>query len=221
MNFYQLIKYPLSYCKSRYYFNKRRDTFQKNSSVVFKEFCTALNESKTVFWLVFGTLLGAEREGNIIGHDIDIDLGVFDNTDFENLHECLVKYGFVRTRRIDTYTRNNETQSFELTYKKNGVSIDLFVFSESNNKNIFTTHAFFNRVDIGADTFYKNVLKIDFPIEGFRYVKFLDNDVLVPMNTKEFLETHYGPDYMKPNKNWKLTDSYKGIVLKETIGLKL
>ena len=53
---------------------------------------------KIRYWITFGTLLGSIREGEIIKHDDDIDLGVFEE-DFlriqndDNIHQDLKKMG--------------------------------------------------------------------------------------------------------------------------------
>src|SRR5690606_37477131 len=44
-----------------------------------------LSRADVKFFLVSGTLLGCVREGNILGHDKDIDVGVMEDVDFEKV----------------------------------------------------------------------------------------------------------------------------------------
>lgn len=48
--------------------------------------CTMLNEAKVTYWLDRGTLLGAVREGGVLRHDTDADIGY----DVKDMHKTLM-----------------------------------------------------------------------------------------------------------------------------------
>lgn len=213
------IKLPFSKLRSNYLFEKRRENFHEESYIVFQDFCKAFDDSKTEFWLVFGTLLGAVRENGIIRHDIDIDVGVKSNIDYTRLDESLQRFGFIKKRQIDVFSKNNESQGSEMTYFKNGVSIDIFIFYPlDTQENVYFTHAFYDRIVHDNFIIYKKVYKIEFPLEGLINSTFIGNNVLIPSNYDSFLMAHYGPNYMVPNSKWKLTDSFSGKVLANSLG---
>lgn len=219
VRFINKIKNPFSKLRSNYLFKKRRKNFQEESNTVFQDFCKAFNDSETKFWLVFGTLLGAVRENGIISHDIDIDVGVKSNIDFIRLDESLQKYGFIKKRQIDVFSKNNESQGSEMTYSKKGVSIDIFIFYPlDSDENVYFTHAFYDRIVHENFVLYKKVFRIEFPLEGLINSTFIENDVLIPSNYESFLMAHYGPYFMIPNPKWKLTDSFSGKILENSLG---
>lgn len=199
---------------------KRNEMFRLNSESVFSEFCDAFDEAGERFWLAFGTLLGAVREHNFIAHDLDIDVGVFAETNFLRLDECLAKRGFIKIRQIDIYSQHHETEGYEMTYGKNNVTIDIFLFYKSNIKeNHLYTHAFFGGDRSGNYVIFPNVLRIEFPFDKLRDYRFLNHKVLIPNDYEAFLKAHYGPEFMTPNPCWKLTDSYSGFIVSHSIGL--
>ena len=68
----------------------------------------ALDEEGVRFFLMFGTMLGAYRDGDLIKYDKDIDLGIFyeDSYKIEKAEKLLEKYGILlgakRRRKPDT-----------------------------------------------------------------------------------------------------------------------
>ena len=57
-----------------------------------------LEKNNIKYWLDFGTLLGAFREGKIIEHDYDVDIGI--------LHKDLEKVRILRTEIVDKGGKN-------------------------------------------------------------------------------------------------------------------
>ncbi|MCW4454300.1 hypothetical protein OK348_05780 [Flavobacterium sp. MXW15] len=71
-------------------------------------------------FLISGTLLGCIREGKILGHDKDIDVGVFETTDIDRLSEVLRSTGRFKELPV--------SKGRVLRFKHaNGVMIDVFV----------------------------------------------------------------------------------------------
>ena len=98
--------------------------------------------------------------------------------------------------------------------------IDIFIFHPIVGKeNRYYTHAFFDRIVHENFILYKKVYRIEFPLEGLTNTTFMGNNVLIPSNYDSFLSSYYGPDYMIPNPHWKLTDSYSGYIIENSIGL--
>ncbi len=114
----------------------------------FSEICTSLGIK---FYLVYGTLLGAARHGDIIPWDDDVDLGLF-RDDYEKLIE------YFKNRNDERYifscpqTYKEHIQIFGKLVRVDGkygdlkkyythpagLSVDIFPFDEAKNqKNIF------------------------------------------------------------------------------------
>lgn len=86
-----------------------------------------LSRADVKFFLVSGTLLGCVREGNILGHDKDIDVGVMEDVDFEKVRSSLTGTGrFVPLPVI--------TKRILRVRHANGVMIDIFFHWVENGR---------------------------------------------------------------------------------------
>lgn len=79
-----------------------------------------LEKHKVEFFLVSGTLLGCIREGRILSHDKDVDIGVWDNTDIKFLLTILGRAGFF-------YILPSRSEHVIRVKHVNGIAIDLFI----------------------------------------------------------------------------------------------
>ena len=85
------------------------------------------------FWLDWGTLLAAIRDGEIMGYDDDIDIGMM-NDDFKKIYPILPeinKKGFF----IDTSLKFIP----KFCFLRGGYSIDIWPYSRLD-ENTFSTH---------------------------------------------------------------------------------
>lgn len=204
--------------KNKKYRKLRNINFQDKAVKVFSQFCEALNEANIEYWLTFGTLLGAIREKGFISHDLDIDVAVFSDVDFEIMHEKLIRKGFKLSRKIEIYTNNASEVGFEKNYTKDSVSIDIFVFHKGEEYIVYT-HDFLDSTTIGGLTIYNVVRRLTLPLNGFIDYTFLNNKVLIPQNYPEYLSAHYGSDYMIPNPKWTTRTSPIAKVIDGAIGI--
>jgi len=123
------------------------------------------------FWLRDGTALGAYRDGGVIPHDDDIDLGIWaaGAARLEPVLADLVKEGFVIYRRkegIVCLIKDRET-----------VEICISGVSPPQNEYIRVLEAFFR---------------------AYAPVTMLGLTFAVPARTEEYLEYCYGPDWRTP-----------------------
>lgn len=198
---------------------KKQKLFNQSSDEVIGLFFKALNESNTQFWIACGTLLGAVREKGFIKGDNDMDVGIFDDTDFDAMDSTLKKYGFTIKRRIDVYSKNG-FYSFMLTYILKGVCVDIFVFHREDEHHIYMCD-YAETLIIGNYTLHRYVRKIVVPFEGLMEYDFMGHRVHIPKNYQEYLAAHYGKDFMTPNPNWGVWDSPALQVVEGAIGLEV
>lgn len=85
-----------------------------------------LEKHKVEFFLVSGTLLGCIREGRILSHDKDVDIGVWDNTDIKFLLTILGRAGFF-------YILPSRSEHVIRVKHVNGIAIDLFIHYREPN----------------------------------------------------------------------------------------
>jgi hypothetical protein len=129
---------------------------------------------------IFGTLLGLVREGELLVHDHDVDIGFFDYdlVKLINVHPELVRIGF----RILRESENSET----ITYERNDEYVDLYLFSSFDerpqSKNLA---AFFPR---------KYILPL-------RKEEIFSKSIYLPNKSKKLLRKLYGPLWRLENKD--------------------
>jgi len=134
-------------------------------------------------FLIFGTLLGYQRDNKFIEHDFDIDLGLFEN-DFSKMNifeKLMIKKGYV-IRRSSKYEISFIKPKYPSLY------IDFFLFYKSNGKMLYSVES---GEHVYTFSFSANIFKI------MKEVIFLNKTwVLVPSEIEKFLTECYG--------NWRI-----------------
>lgn len=143
----------------------------------------------TNWWLDFGTLLGFYRDGKIIDHDSDLDVGIIYEDFYNNIDSIKSKIsemGFYFTKVSDLFYRVNFS-------KKNLLHCDIFLFKQDNG--IYKTH------------FNEYLSKYDeiFPLKKTVFFK---TEFNTPNNIEFFLETRYGSSWKTPLSRY---NGYKAI----------
>jgi len=130
------------------------------------------------FWLIYGTLLGAVRDGDFIVGDKDIDLATYED-DAEKRFPAILELEEFGLKVIRTNTFDN---SFQV--KKNLICIDFGSMSRHRDY-MWRNGRFYEPRDFFSEL-------IEWP--------FLGTTFLIPKNYTEYLETHYYGD------RWKAPD---------------
>lgn len=147
-------------------------------------------------WLTDGTLLGFYREGDFIGHDGDVDLGVNAKSWKESILPLMKSNGF-EVIRIEGIVENG----LEYSFKKNGVSIDFFFFYERDDQ-------------IWHSAWLKGIqLKFAYPKFNTKPVEFLGESFRAPENEEEYLRIKYGKEWNIPQAKWHWAFSPKNVEL--------
>lgn len=173
---------------------KRRKLFLRNGLILLEKVKQCLDSENILFWLEFGTLLGAYREHDFIAHDFDIDIGVF-YEDAIKVTNALLKGGLQLQREIEV--KPPFFKGLEQTYYYKGVSIDIFYFHKEQNSMFCNTFSPFT--DEHENRFICQVKKIIVPYNGFESIKFKNIELTIPAKTNMHLAAHYGKNFMVPN----------------------
>ena len=151
-----------------------------------------LDINNVKFGLIYGTLLGAVREGNFIQHDEDVDLFVLeeDKDALINILVDLLNIGFEVCRydeKLLSIIRDNEYIDF----------------------NFFRKYLIFYRKSSAGLTY-----KASFLQETKNFI-FLGETFQVPKETEIFLKVLYGVNWKIPIKNTNALSHSKYIILRE------
>jgi len=160
------------------FLSKNKNSKMQHLKVLYQHTANFLNQLNEPYWLDFGTLLGYQREGNIISHDADVDfsmMAVSFNKVLENKH--LLPAGFTLH---DTSFRHYGPKLY-VSYK--GFDADIYFFEDKNEQ-----------IRSFEKTSWKNERqwipkKLIFPLKP---ASFLDLEIFVPYQSKKYLEYLYG-----------------------------
>lgn len=166
-----------------------------------KDFTTILDSRGIKYWIDFGTLLGAFRDGTIIAWDYDIDLCVVGTArhQLELLVRELVDCGKV----LRGETRDNAFYQF--TYDLDLFRIELYVCSEDGT--IIKNHI---REQLSIPRLF---------VDELETIKLGDHYFKAPRHIPRLLAMRYGDDFMTPqrtcdklNMSWDDVDRHLGDV---------
>lgn len=178
----------------------------------------AFCELGIMYWLEFGTLLGAVREKGFIEHDLDIDLACFFADYSEENEKVFQKHGFVKTRG---FLIDDGKFGREETYTYKGVDIDIFYFHLRDDE--MYCHLFAPRPGAGWNETVKKdgdflVRELRYPYAGFEPLEFFDRTFNVPSNLKEHLSASYGENYMVKDPNYSNSIATNVRILDDKVG---
>jgi len=178
-----------------------------DADVVLFSALDVLSECKAVAFITQGTLLGAVRDNNYIGHDLDIDLGVNYKPGIDKkIEEEMKNAGF--NIELSFFIGD---QICEHSYRKNGIKIDIFFFNRDGDS---TYCYFFHRK--GSETYYAN--KVSWNKFTTRDKSFRGTMVPTPYPPKDFVIEHYGDTWNQVIKNWVYYRDPKNMKLVEETG---
>lgn len=128
-----------------------------------------LDENKITFFLISGSLLGCIREGRLLSHDKDIDLGIWQETDIPNLIEMIRRAGCF-------YILPSTNADIVVIRHISGITIDIFIHYKSDND-------YYHQ---GVKSSWHNI-----PFELSEY-PFLNSMFFIPKNYDLYLTENYG-----------------------------
>ena len=204
---------------NKYYHQKQQKQLKKVGKEALDNLKKAFSELNKEWFLSYGTLLGAYREKDFIGHDIDIDIGAFFDEYSDDAETVLQKYGFSKKHQFEV---DNGKFALEETYEYKGLGIDIFYFKKQ--KDILIGYDFIHAPNMSWNATIKKyggllVRELEFPHEGLDKIEFLGTNFPIPKNPKRHLSSHYGESFMQKDVRWD-PDKVKNVrVLKDKIGV--
>ena len=185
--------------------SQRNTIFREHALGVLTEFDKACNDAGVYYSLAFGSMLGAVREKGFIKHDLDIDVFMWAKDYSPQIRQIIEQKSFY----LDHYFLVEDGMlGREETYKKDGVSIDIFYLYYDHEGKVYTCDFF----PLGGTTTVQQsqrekggvlARRHEIPVSYNRIkVPFESIELFIPENYDEYLRLRYGVDYMTPNPNW-------------------
>lgn len=169
---------------------EKRNTFDPvQASSALLDLQNALAPVGQKAFLVSGTLLGYHREGALLAHDKDIDVGIVGWQDQYDIAAALLRSGrfALDTRRL----RGHKAYHLPVKHLQTRVSIDIFIYHEEDGKWV-----------TGVESYFGYLQKFAFTPFEIRQVEFLGIGFHVPGDIERNLAENFGdwrqsdPDYI-------------------------
>ena len=190
---------------------RRRVIFQKEGKNLLRLFVKTMEESGLTYWLEFGTLLGAYRDGEFIPNDLDIDVGAH-LEDARSIYHTLTQHGFRLVRDFHVVGENG----LEQTYEYHGATIDVMYF--------YNCDGFFWCNGASFPRKWNKVVKIQvtahwFKPFGITHMDFKGMKVAIPDNVEEHLIEIFGLGFKVYDPNFHGDLNKKRFPIEEKWGM--
>ncbi|ULJ65313.1 capZB protein [Wielerella bovis] len=172
---YELYLIQKSASSNQLSLNLKKKYNDEDAAIALTAIKKCLDKSEIPFFLISGTLLGCIRENKLLGHDKDIDIGVWDTHTVTQLKEIIQNSGCFYILPI--YSRD-----ILVVRHVNGISIDIFIHYKTEND---YWHA--GRKCVWHNTPFTLINR-----------SFLGEEYLIPENYQLYLEENYGQDWLIP-----------------------
>lgn len=194
---------------------KKREGLHKLGYEYMKKINATLDKSGFQYFITYGTLLGIMREGQFMGHDNDIDMGIICDERFswDKLEKSLQEIGLYKKHQFTL-----EGKVTEQTYACENLSIDFFLYEFFDVDHQISYVYFRNENERYEDTIFEVSRHITKKIDKLEKIQNSKGEFCVPGNAEEFLEEIYGKDWRVPQPNWKpqrdILEGKKGFFVK-------
>ena len=152
-----------------------------------------LEENQILYWLDYGSLLGAYRDGAVLEWDNDIDLGVLKES----------------TEQIMSFKGKMNEDGYSLTVHCDGNRIkimdktndechlDIFIWERNSADTVMPLYSYLRE----DSTRWKNRSCFKYRhIENLSEIELYGRKIKCPSDTGEYLRLRYGDDYMTPDR---------------------
>ena len=165
-------------------------------TIMYHKIVDILDANKIEYWLYFGTLLGAIREGKLICYDFDLDFALF-NKDNKRIKKLLKE--FIKNNPeyyLDTRCYPLEMGCFlQLVHKETDLNADFAFWYKDTRRGNIHRGKILKRIRGNK----QNKVKMS-KILPLRRINFLGRQTYVPNESNMVLRQIYGSNYMTPSE---------------------
>ena len=139
-------------------------------------------------FLVSGTLLGYAREGQLMAHDKDVDVGIIGWEEQFDIIDAIHKSGlfWIDFKRL----KGQQSYCIPIFHLQHGITIDIFLYQPKNGKLV-----------TGVNHDYGYLQTFAFTPFELQEIEFLDTKFFAPSDIEKNLEENFG-DWRTPDPNY-------------------
>jgi len=198
----------------RFIHKKNRD----DAIRVLKILVESLEQHNVKYYLDFGSLIGAVRDNGLIPWDDDIDISLFDESDYNKVPDVL--NDIRKKHKLRTYIFTFEWAAKKRSKRRKEVYVDRIKFTNKENFQIAKVRTnrfwFFGRGNTCIDIFFKykfegdsywlanareNSVPIELTCEDLTRINFCGVQCWIPKEYDDYLTYIYG-DWKTPKEQW-------------------
>jgi len=151
----------------------------EGASLALQDLARTLSARDHKVFLVSGTLLGYRREGKLLDHDKDIDVGVVGWTEQFEIFDSLWRSNLFHLSA--KYLKGKDTYYIAVVHVATKITIDIFLYKNTGDKLV-----------TGLDFLFGHRQTFAFTPFALKQVNFLGVDLYVPDNVDLNLEENFG-----------------------------
>ena len=178
---------------------KKRVAIQTFGLALIEYVQNVLDKHEICSFADFGTMLGLVREGKLLSHDLDVDIGVILNSpdDIQRVHIALERHGFKLWRQYAIGSR-----VVEESYLLNDLKVDLNFYQIDDNSS--KTWLFYKKPGFKyKQTTQRHVVEMTYsPIKEMQKISIHGYNIVIPKNAEQLLVEKYGETWRTPDKGW-------------------
>ncbi len=176
----------------------KQQVFKQEGLNALRQLVAIFDAEDIRYWLEFGTLLGAYRDGAFVPNEMDLDVGVH-LSDARRIYHLLTKNGFSLCREFHVVGENG----LEQTYEYHGATIDIMFFYETEGF-MYCDGAIIPANYKKLNVFEHGTTSHKFTIFECTKMSFLGIDVSIPANTEEHLIEIFGEGFRVYDPDFKV-----------------
>lgn len=147
----------------------------------------------------FGTMLGIIREGKLLAHDLDVDIGVILNESFDvhRIRVAMERNGFTLWRQ---YIMGD--QLVEESYRLGDLKVDFNYYRM--DETCAKTWLFYRKPGHKYEAInHRHIVEMTYsPIREMQTVTVAGTEIVIPKNAEQILVEKYGASWRTPDKGW-------------------
>jgi tetratricopeptide (TPR) repeat protein len=156
------------------------------ASLALRDLAEVMNSRGLKYFLVSGTLLGYVREGQLLSHDKDIDVGLIG---WENQYDMCMALQETGLFTVGSeFLRGHKSYYIPIRHNSTGMWIDVFIY-----------HMIGEKMVTGVDFFFGYRQTFAFTPFALKEIEFMGVKMYAPENAELNLEENFG--------NWRVPDS--------------
>ncbi len=176
--------------------NKRK-AIQRYGLWAIRDVQMILGKLGVVSFADFGTCLGIVREGGLLKHDLDIDIGVIANKDEQKkIRVAMERAGYKLWRQ---YFNGDVVAEDSYRYKRLKIDFNYYRIEDGKAK----TQLFYRKPDVEYTDNTRHIVEMTYSaINGVKEVDVNGVKINIPEDPETLMEEKYGPSWRTPDTGW-------------------